>query len=148
MSARDISSDVAAILHPIPTPGPGEEDDEGFLIMRNEVSESQYDSAERLRRSWEEVSADPLISALTTTRHVKERAEQRIRELLAYGREFTQPRPYTLGDLASAAGMSISGVRTAYGHRDVDAVAEATGAKPRDWRVQDPEPKPASGGQV
>ncbi|TWG21402.1 hypothetical protein [Actinoplanes teichomyceticus] len=32
--------------------------------------------------------------------------------------------------------MSISGVRTAYNHRDVDA----TGAKPREWRAQDPAP--------
>jgi hypothetical protein len=64
---------------------------------------------------------------------------QRIRELLAYGREFVQPRPYTLGDLAAAAGMSISGVRTAYGHHDVDQVAATTSAKPRDWRAPDPE---------
>lgn len=36
--------------------------------------------------------------------------------------------------------MSISGVRTAYQHRDVDAVADATGAKPRDWRAPGPDP--------
>lgn len=33
------------------------------------------------------------------------------------------PRPYTLGGLDAAAGMSISGVRTAYSHRDVAQVA-------------------------
>jgi len=33
--------------------------------------------------------------------------------LIAYGRRFTHPRPYKLIDLANAAGMSISGVRTA-----------------------------------
>jgi hypothetical protein len=42
-------------------------------------------------------------------------------------------------DLAAAAGMSISGVRTAYGHRDVDQVADATGAKQREWRAPDPD---------
>ncbi|MFD1372930.1 hypothetical protein [Actinoplanes sichuanensis] len=36
--------------------------------------------------------------------------------------------------------MSISGVRTAYRHRDVDAVAVATGAKPRNWRTPEPDP--------
>ncbi|GAA2756179.1 hypothetical protein GCM10009872_15390 [Actinopolymorpha rutila] len=34
--------------------------------------------------------------------------------MLAYGREFVHPRPYRLIDLASAAGMAVSGVRTAY----------------------------------
>ncbi|MEV0734170.1 hypothetical protein [Polymorphospora sp. NPDC050346] len=63
--------------------------------------------------------------------------------LIAYGREFVQPRPYTLGDLAAAAGMSISGTRTAYGHHGVGvgvgvgvgAVATATGARPHEWRT-------------
>jgi hypothetical protein len=31
--------------------------------------------------------------------------------------------------------MSISGVRTAYGHTDVATVASATGLKPREWRA-------------
>ena len=31
------------------------------------------------------------------------------------------PRPYRLADIAAAAGMSISGVRTAYTEHDVDA---------------------------
>jgi hypothetical protein len=65
---------------------------------------------------------DPLLAALTAARHAKEEAEQRIRELLAYGREFVRPRPYTLAVLAEAAGMSISGVRIAYGQRDINAV--------------------------
>jgi hypothetical protein len=42
--------------------------------------------------------------------------------------------------------MSISGVRTAYQHRDVDAVADATGAKPRDWRAPEPTSEPESEG--
>jgi len=123
---------------PLPQPHPGEEEHDGFLEMRDEAARGQQETAEQLRVSWEEGQQDPLIYALADARRVKEQAEERIRELLAYGREFVQPRPYTLGDLAAAAGMSISGVRTAYGHRDVDAVAEATGAKPREWRAPDP----------
>ena len=42
--------------------------------------------------------------------------------------------------------MSVSGVRTAYGHRDVDAVATATGAKPREWRAQAPAPRTGGAG--
>ncbi|MET7372570.1 hypothetical protein [Micromonospora arida] len=82
---------------------------------------------------------NPLIGALADARRAKEEAEQRIRELVAYGREFVQPRPYTLGDLAAGAGMSISCTRTAYSHRDVAQVADATGAKPREWRAPGPE---------
>lgn len=42
--------------------------------------------------------------------------------LIAYGREYVRPRPYKLEALAAAAGMSISGTRTAYGE---DEIAEA-----------------------
>jgi glutathione S-transferase len=140
VSRRDIFTDVAAILYPIPRPEPGEEDHDGFLAMRDEAAAEQQRTAESLRISWEEGDQDPLIGALVHARQAKEEAEQQIRALLAYGREFVQPRPYTLGDLAGAAGLSISGVRTAYGHRDVDAVAGTTGAKPREWRAQDAGP--------
>jgi hypothetical protein len=127
-------------MHPIPRPEPDEEEHDGFLEMRDQAARDQEETAEQLRVSWEEGEQDPLIYALADARRAKEQAEELIRELLAYGREFVQPRPYTLGDLAAAAGMSISGVRTAYGHRDVDAVADATGAKPREWRAPDPAP--------
>ena len=140
MNKRDIFTDVAAILHPIPRPEQGEEHDDGFLALRDQIAEAQQSTLENLRIGWEHFDQDPLISALAGARRAKEQAEQEIRELLAYGREFVQPRPYTLGDLAAAAGMSISGVRTAYQHRDVDAVADATDAKPRDWRAPDPGP--------
>jgi hypothetical protein len=137
---RRISTDVAAILHPIPQPQPGDEHDEGFRAMYDQAAQDQERAVEQLRLSWDHDDQDPLILALNRARQAKEQAEQEIRELLAYGREFVQPRPYTLGDLAAAAGMSISGVRTAYQHRDVDVVADATGAKPRDWRAPDPGP--------
>jgi AraC-like DNA-binding protein len=58
-------------------------------------------------------------------------AERDLRLLLAYAREFAEPRPYRLEDLARAAGMSISGVRTAYDHDEITQVAEMTGLQPR-----------------
>ena len=45
-------------------------------------------------------------------------------------REFTRPRPYRLEDLARAAGMSISGVRTSYDDDEVAEVTRLTGARP------------------
>ena len=47
-----------------------------------------------------------------------------MRLLIAYGRCFTHPRPYKLIDLANAAGMSISGIRTAYDTDEIDQAAE------------------------
>ena len=47
-----------------------------------------------------------------------------MRLLIAYGRCFTHPRPYKLIDLANAAGMSISGIRTAYDDDEIDQAAQ------------------------
>ncbi|BCJ65649.1 hypothetical protein [Polymorphospora rubra] len=137
MSRQDIFEDVAVILHPAPQRHPDDsgDHDDGFQAAMTDVMDDRERTAEDLRLSWEHDDHDPLIGALHSARRAKEQAEAQIRHLIAYGREFVQPRPYTLGDLAAAAGMSISGTRTAYGHHDVDAVATATGARPREWRT-------------
>ena len=58
--------------------------------------------------------SDPVLAALKDARDRRDQADRDIRILLAYARELSRPRPYRLTDLAAAAGMSISGVRTAY----------------------------------
>ena len=58
--------------------------------------------------------SDPVLAALADARRRRDQANHDIRLLLAYARELAQPRPYRLIDLASAARMSISGVRVAY----------------------------------
>jgi hypothetical protein len=70
---------------------------------------------------------DPLLAALIDARERKQRANRDIRLLLAYAREHVRPRPYRLADLAQAAGMSISGIRTAYTQADVEEAARKTG---------------------
>jgi hypothetical protein len=70
---------------------------------------------------------DPLLAALVNARERKQQADHDIRLLLAYAREHVQPRPYRLADLADAAGMSLSGVRTAYTKADIDRAAQLTG---------------------
>jgi hypothetical protein len=76
--------------------------------------------------------SDPLLAALADAKKRKEQADQQIRLLLAYAREHVQPRPYRLADLAEAAGMSLSGVRTAYTQADIDHAAQLTrGARGR-----------------
>jgi hypothetical protein len=146
--SRDTAADVAAILHPIPDHPSGYDIDdelfkEGFDEWRDEVLAERQQAEEALRASWDGGDQDPVLSALSAARRAKEEAEEQIRHLIAYGREFVQPRPYTLGDLAAAAGMSVSGTRTSYSHTDVDAVAAATGAKSREWRATDPADAPA-----
>jgi hypothetical protein len=70
---------------------------------------------------------DPLLAALADAARRRQRADHDMRLLLAYAREHTQPRPYRLADLAKAAGMSISGIRTAYAKADIEEAARLTG---------------------
>ena len=70
---------------------------------------------------------DPLLAALIEARERKRRADHDMRLLFAYAREHVQPRPYRLADLADAAGMSISGIRTAYSQADIEHAARLTG---------------------
>ncbi len=74
--------------------------------------------------SWSEEDIDPLLSTLTFLRNRRLQLEADMRLLIAYGRCFTHPRPYKLIDLANAAGMSISGIRTAYDNDEIDQAAE------------------------
>jgi hypothetical protein len=73
---------------------------------------------------------DPLLTTLAGLRRQRLELEAATRRLLAYGREFSRPRPYRLIDLADAAGMSISGIRTAYDQDDIRQVQAATGLAP------------------
>ncbi len=70
---------------------------------------------------------DPLLTAIRDARNRKLQAEEDLRTLITYCREFIRPRPYRLFDLAQAAGMSVSGVRTAYDQRDIALAAELLG---------------------
>ena len=70
---------------------------------------------------------DPLLAALADAAQRKQRADHDLRLLLAYACEHTQPRPYRLADLAQAAGMSLSGIRTAYTQADIEQAARLTG---------------------
>ena len=64
-------------------------------------------------------ATDPVLSAIREARSARDGADEGLRVLLAYAREVVGPRPYTLAELAAAAGLSISGVRGAYGADDV-----------------------------
>lgn len=69
-------------------------------------------------------TTDPVLAALQQARDRRDQADRDIRVLLAYARELISPRPYRLADLAAAAGMSISGMRTAYTGHHIDTAQQ------------------------
>lgn len=131
MATRDIITDLTDLTHPLPEP-PGDSDDpDGWSSLCDEVAEDReaYEQGLRLSLKHEE-DFDPLLGEIGAARNAMLAAEARMRLLVAYGREFTRPRPYRLEDLARAAGMSISGVRTAYDADEIAEVTRLTGARP------------------
>lgn len=129
MTARDIITDLTDLIHPLPDP-PADEHD-GWSALCEEAVEEREAFEQGLRLTWEhEDDYDPLLGQIAAARNAMLAAEAQMRLLIAYGREFTRPRPYRLEDLARAAGMSISGVRTAYDEDEVAEVARLTGARP------------------
>ncbi|HCU92160.1 MAG TPA: hypothetical protein DHU96_05260 [Actinobacteria bacterium] len=121
-------AEIAVLLNPIPTSD--DESEEGSEVPTGPILEEREELAESLRNSWSYGDDDPLLSTLANLRRQRLRLEAEMRLLIAYGRRFTHPRPYKLIDLAKAAGMSISGVRTAYEAEEVEQVAEILGRAP------------------
>ena len=74
------------------------------------------------------MSGDALLQAIRAARRAKAKAGHDMQLLLAYAREHVTSRPYRLADLADAAGLSISGVRTGYSRADPGQAALASGA--------------------
>lgn len=135
MTMRDIITDLAALANPMPDrPNGGADADEVWQMMCDDVGSEREAFEQRLQVVLEfdddNHYPDPLLHEIAAARNAMLEAEVQMRLLIAYGREFTRPRPYRLEDLARAAGMSISGVRTAYDANEVAEVARRTGAKP------------------
>jgi hypothetical protein len=125
MTLHNMCADIAALLNPMPAPveDDDESDDESYSHAAEAAWREREEMAEDLRTAWSEGDIDPLLSTLSSLRNRRLQLEADMRLLIAYGRCFTHPRPYKLIDLANAAGMSISGIRTAY---DTDEIGQAT----------------------
>ena len=83
MTAHDICADIAAVLHPMPSPT--EEDDWG--PPANQVWEEREEEARQLRLAWEEGGSDPLLCTLESLRTQRLRLEADMRLLIAYDDE-------------------------------------------------------------
>lgn len=134
MAAHDMCSDIAALLNPFPPPDEAAPEDRGE-VPAEYILHKREELAESLRNSWSYGDVDPLLSTLSGLHAQRLQLESQMRMLIAYARRFTHPRPYKLIDLANAAGMSISGVRTAYEHEEIDQVSELLGRPPVGERI-------------
>ena len=125
-------ADIAALLNPMPAhDGEGDEsEEESYAHAAEEAWREREEMAEELRTGWSEGDIDPLLSTLASLRNRRLQLEADMRLLIAYGRRFVYPRPYKLIDLAGAAGMSISGVRTAYDTDEIDQATEILQRQP------------------
>lgn len=148
MTTRDIFADLGRLNHPLPE-HPGEGADEIELDVWNDAAwesdRQRREYEEELRQTFDVAPQpyDPLIDELMRTRAEIRAAEERLRLLIAYGREFVEPRPYTLHALAQAAGMSVSGVRTAYDDDHINDVRKRIGARLRCREDTEPASEPA-----
>ncbi|MEV5485668.1 hypothetical protein [Streptomyces sioyaensis] len=133
----DLISDIAAIRFPLPPPGSVTPPDLYFDACKQAES-LRTEEAERLEAASEGLDADPLLLALEDARARKAAADAEIRRLLAYGREFHGPRPYRLDSLAQASGMTISGIRTAYGTGEIEEVVHAIHREPNRRTAKEP----------
>jgi hypothetical protein len=115
----DSDVDLAAILEPPPPRDCTNEHGEYDAWI--EQLEDHAASAQLLAG---EHDVDPLLQALEHLRRRRNEIEQQMILLVAYMREKVKPRPYTLQQIADAAGLSVSGTRTFYDADDVQTVEE------------------------
>lgn len=137
---------IAALVHPIETDtvtvragDPGAAAD-ALADYVDAVQDARARLAQRLEAGHDAADVDPVLAVLAQLAAERDAADERIRRIIAFAREFLPPRAYTLEQLAKAAGMSSSGVDTAYGRPRtranpiIEYVAETTGVTPRSER--------------
>lgn len=136
MAKRDRIDDIIDIVLPMPDPLPenaDEDERDGHWAWSDETDRKRRELEEDLRSTerHSEPYVDPLLEQIHRARRDMLEAEERMRLLVAYGREFVSPQPYPLKSLAAATGMSISGTRSAYTVEEVATVARRIGRQPR-----------------
>ena len=115
----DSDVELAAILEPPPPPDCT--NDNGEYDAWIDELEAR---ATGIQLSATDEGLDPLLHALNHLRRRRNDIEQQMILLVAYMRERIRPRPYTLQQIADAAGLSISGTRTFYDSDDVGLLDE------------------------
>lgn len=123
---------LAALAMPLPTSPEQVDPPEAFDDAVQETLARRIEYADNLRAGWDAADQDPLLGEIRKFARRRSELDRDLRQLVAYGREFVRPRPYTLAKLAEAAGLANhSSARSFYGSSDVAKVAAATGIKAR-----------------
>lgn len=137
MDKRDRIDDIIDIILPMPDTAPPEWDERSRAAreaMRDEAAQKRGIYEHSLRTGpgadHEGLPEDFLMGEIRLACADMRDAEERMRMLIAYGREFISPQPYPLKTIAEAAGMSISGTRSAYTVDEIAAVAARIGRQP------------------
>ncbi|MFI6688387.1 hypothetical protein [Streptomyces sp. NPDC050485] len=123
-------AELAALLHPLPEPG-SVSPAECFDDAREDTEQARKEFADNLQAASLGLEADPLLLALEEAYAQKRMADWRIRNLLAYAREFHAKGRYSLKELGDLSGYTFSGVRTAYGKSEIAQIEEQIGRAPR-----------------
>ncbi len=131
----DLCEAIALLLVPAPASAAL---GNGVDAALDSVLETRESTADRLWDMWEGADEDPLLVAISEACMRRRQADQELRLLLAFGREFVRPRPYELTVLAEAGGLSASGAKTAYKRAHVAEVAAALGRTSRSSRRVSP----------
>lgn len=116
--------DVAAILEPPPASSGGAVEQEEYEDWIDRLEERTAAVQFMTREHVTDEGDDPLLAGLEGLRRRRNEIEQQMILLVAYMREKVRPRPYTLQQIADAAGLSVSGTRTFYDADDVHGLGE------------------------
>ncbi|MFC7920845.1 hypothetical protein [Streptomyces cinereoruber] len=114
----------------MPTPEVAVSDEEADAAVRlaetltSDIAELREEETFRLEAVSEALGTDPLLLALDGLKTQKEAVDAQIRRLPAYGREFHGSHLCGLEELARHSGYTFSAVRTGYGDKEIQAVAE------------------------
>ncbi|GAA4976212.1 hypothetical protein GCM10023334_102500 [Nonomuraea thailandensis] len=133
-------TDLAAIRYPMPVVTEHDEStSEAFDAAAAGVEEARAAFVESLDAAWNAHGPgfDPLLTTIEDLVAIKKDADTQIRLLLAYGRAYVAPRPYTLESLGQAADLSPSGASRAFGADEVVEVGDRTGLRPPAATIED-----------
>ncbi|WP_141704495.1 hypothetical protein [Planobispora rosea] len=131
----DIARELAKIIKPDPDRASDQDEKEYKRILAAVRRERTELIGALSSIAAESPADDPLLARLEALAQKKREIDQEVRLILAYAREFIRPGPYKLKLLAEAAGMSISGVRTAYDAQDKIIVSGRIGRSDTKYTV-------------
>ncbi|OMC51911.1 hypothetical protein A5742_17385 [Mycolicibacterium fortuitum] len=129
MDRREHCARVADLVIPVEDHELGKQELGEALIAETDQQRADYlqwllrfdDSDDELKEPWD---GDPVLCALDRAAGQVQSLQRLIYELIAYAREMPPPgRKYTFEQLAVAARMSVSGVRSCYTVGDISAAA-------------------------